>query len=1276
MKSETVSAIHDFSLKARELMLKEVGEQLEGIYGLLPNGKFEAADKYPAINDLEEARETRRRLEQFIADENAAGISAKDARSKLSLEIAFTRLNRMVALKMMETRGLIRKSVGKGVDSNGFKRWVVRNDEELEKYEAGDLPQNAIGEGPRQEAYRHYLLWQCAELSKEIKVLFDPDNLPSRIFPRPHALNQLIDMMNAGDLEESWSPGGEETIGWVYQFFNENEKKDVFDRLYKKKQKIKKEDIPAATELFTPNWIVKWLVQNSLGRHWVQMHPESRLAEMLDYLVPLAGDVPPVSLKKTSDIRLLDPACGTMHFGLIAFDIFHEMYLEEMENAGKPGWPDTPSVNAENEIPAAIIANNIHGIDIDLRAVQLSALALYIKAKSANKNSVITRSNLGCADVIRFGNEKLEKFIEELDLKDSVYERILRGVWEELDNLSLAGSLLRFEVKLASLIEEEKFKFNKEKQVSLPGFVKEQFETEAGKEEFWEIIGTQIRQALDHYLKMEIEKGSVEFLFAGETQKSFHVLDILSRRYDIVATNPPYLYRKNMNPPLAIFLQKHYPKSKRDLYTAFIERCAELLTEQGRFAMITQQSFMFISTYEKMRNALLESNEVETMCHVGPKAFEAISGEKVNTTMFAIRKENFSNNSKKIIGTYFRLIQEPDAPSKQRRFETALMNLRDHKTDQLVFNYRQADFKEIPGKPWVYWITKDVRSKFVEFPRLKNITKTRQGLATSDNFRFSRFWWEIGLDKIGFEINTHEDAQKSQKKWFLYMKGGGFQRWFGNQEYVINFKNEGEELKTWVVNNPSDPKTNHWSRRLASYEFYFKKGITWSKVTSGRLSMRLSPGGFIFDVAGCCAFPDESELHKLLSILNSSVTAAFLSYISPTINFEVGHISSLPIPPGESDELNKLCSKAISLAKEYCLNDENSFYFLAPHDWSTGSNDLSDRHKKIAAVEKQIDDAVYDLFEFTDISKAFIEAELSYTQPNDISLHNNFCSNNCQEKCQLAIQWISYAVGLVLGRFSPGKKNALGQGNFPDNINKKLMALADPDSIMVLDSGHVDDLPNCLYETLSMMLGEIHTAEVVKTASGQNGATRDLLRQYLDRTFFKEHIKQYRKRPVYWLLQSPGKKYGIWVFHEKINPDTLYRIRDKYVEPKINLIESQISGLRNDRDSAEGLERRKIEKQISELTDVLDDVREFEKLLQFISEERGYTPHIDDGVLLSMAPLWELIPSWQTEPKKAWEALGRGDYDWSHQAMDHWPERVKEKCITNESFAIAHGLDH
>lgn len=1260
MNPTTISAIRDFTLKVRELMLTEVEEQLEGIYGLLPDGHFEPAEKYPALSSLKEAGETRRRLEKYFTDQEATGVSSKKVRKKLVKEISFTRLNRMVALKMMETRGLIRRTVTKGINSNGFKRWVVQegNEAEYEKYEAGDMPQNAIGEGPRQEAYRHYILWQCAILSEEIKVLFDPKNLASRIFPRSKALNQLIEMMNVSELEEAWAPGGEETIGWVYQFFNENEKKEVFDRLYKKKQKIKKEDIPAATELFTPNWIVKWLVQNSLGRYWMQMHPDSRLADELDYLVPLSGEIPSVPLKRVPEIKMLDPACGTMHFGLVAFDLFYQMYREELEKAGTPGWPETASIADEKKIPAAIITNNLYGIDIDLRAVQLSAMALYIKAKSIQKDSRITETHLGCADVMRFDEEKLEQFLRELDLKDSIYARLLTGVWSELENLAVAGSLLRFESKLESLIKEERKRFDKDKQMPIPGFTQEQIETEAGKSEFWEMIGAQIYQALDHFAKTQAQKGSDQGLFVGETQKGFQVLDILTRRYDIVATNPPYLSSINMNKDMATFLQQEYPNSKGDLYAAFIERCSGFTEKNGRTAMITQQSFMFISSYEKMRNTLLESHIIETMCHVGPRAFDAISGEKVNTTLFEFRKEPDSKKLENSIGTYFRLVKLPDSECKRRRFETGLTNLKNGESDSSIFHYRQGDFDAIPGSPWVYWLRSSSRKIFAMHRPLGSLEPVKEGINTGDNVRFVRFWWEVS-PFLGFDMGA---------KYVPFCKGSPERKYY-------------DRFDECILNDISQMRPLSGSR-IFNLEFSFKPAIAFLSNTSTGFRGRYIPDFSRFcSTGGRAIFPIDMPIFSLLGILNSNLCDYLLKLINPTISIKVGDLNNLPIVNKGLDHVGDLTKEAVAIQNRAVQESEQSFEFIVPPAWENGANDIESRNVRFNEIENQIDKEVYSLYGINEIDRVAIEAE-----PKDsiIEQEEDKAANQYLEKDQdiiritkdtLARQWISYAFGIIIDRFRPGIAKGLGRGNFSTEIEKHLQDMADPDGIMVMDEGHSDDLPTKVIEALVVMLGELAAEDVVKTVIKKDGSAEDLLRTYFERTFFKEHIKQYRKRPVYWLLESPKKKYGVWLFHEKMNQDTLFRICTEYVEPKINHLESQIAGLQSERDRAEGRERRQIKKRIGEFTEILDDVREFQKLLKFISEERGYCPHIDDGVHLNMAPLWEVIPSWQSELKKAWKALERGDYDWAYQAMDHWPERVKEKCKTNKSYAIAHGLD-
>lgn len=658
-------AIHDMTLQARALLTTEAEKLLEGTYGLDANGTLAPADRLPPLRTDSEAQETRRRLEKFLADEARAGLKGREAVEKLIKEVAFTHLNRLVAFKMLETRKLTRQILARGVESNAFKFYLVEHPEEEARWKAGDVD----------TAYRHFLLWQCAEMAKEIKVLFDPGNLASRLFPRPRALKDLLDMLNASTLQGTWTE--DETIGWVYQDFNEKEKADVFERLYKQKQKIRREDIPAATQLFTPRWIVSWLVQNTLGRHWLQMHPDSHLTERLNYLVPLGGEIPPVPLKKVRDIEVLDPACGTMHFGLVAFDLLGEMYKEELEKAGSPGWPQEPSVTREEDIPASIIAHNLFGIDIDLRAVQLSALTLYLKAKSVNPSARIQQSNLVCADVLLLDGERLDAFLKAMRFTRPIYERIIRALWLRLKDASHVGSLLRPEEDIRSLIQREREQYRREGEGRLPFPELQQFfEKEAGEEEFWSILEAQIIQAFDEFARQQAQQGVDETYFVGEATKGMRILNIMLRRYDIVFTNPPYMASSNTNDTLGEFLKLAYPDSKSDLYAAFIQRCIEFLQDGGRLGMITQQSFMFVSSYERLRERILDRMDIEAVGHLGPRAFEEISGEKVNTAMFTLRSEPDFKRRKNAVGTYFRLVQG-EGEEKEIAFRLALEQLKE-----------------------------------------------------------------------------------------------------------------------------------------------------------------------------------------------------------------------------------------------------------------------------------------------------------------------------------------------------------------------------------------------------------------------------------------------------------------------------------------------------------------------------------------------------------------------------------------------------------------------
>lgn len=1281
MTDDLIAQIQSFTLNARGLLEVEASQQLEGIYGWLPDGGFAPIKGYPAIAQLEEARETHRRLEQFADDELAAGFAAVDARRKLIRETAFTWCNRLAAFRLLEDRKLLKQTIVRFSQSNGFIYWLTddANKDNYALHQQGSLPLNAMGEGPSNMAYRRFLLWQCGELARDVSVLFDPTTLASRLCPRPPVLKQLLANMNTETLAEAWRAGNEETIGWIYEGFIEDENKVIFDK-FSKGKKVLPEEIGAATQRFTPRWIVRVLTENSLGRLWVEMHPDSRLKDRLAYLVPMEiSERRPLKLAR--EISFLDPCCGSMHFGLVAFDLYVEMYREEMEMEGQPGWPAKASLDSFELIPASIIAHNLHGIDIDLRAVQIAAFALLIKARTLQPNSAFTDLNLACSNVEQISGGRLESLIAQAKFSHPIHERILRSLTARMKDSNQLGSLLRLEKVLEQLIVDERRKAEAQPQLklSLPGASSERFKTREGIEEFFSKLSEQVLQQLDQLVSASRAAGTAPGHLANEAAKGLRYLRLVSRHHDVVATNPPYMSRRNMSVVIADHLDDEFPSAKGDLYAAFIFRCTEMAGHLGKIAMITQQSFMFISSYEDLREYLRSSVAIETMAHLGPKAFPNITGEKVNTTAFVLRREPDERLRQEQTGSYFRLVRERDAEAKRTAFEAAVAALRTNQPYPQVFTCQQADFNAIPGKPWVYWFSEKLRDLFRKHPVLGVAAAPKVGLQTGENVRFLRKWWEVGVQRISTDSTSCEASKKTGKTWFPYMKGGASIPWFGNQEHVVNYRDDGAELyvlrPTSVIRNPT---------------YYFRKGVTWSDVSSTGFAARLSPGGFIHDVSGMTCFPPENLIPQTLGVLNSTAAKYILAGLNPTIHYQVGDIERLPLPKQRNTQIETDVMSAVNVARARGTAVETTRDFVVPH---TSLTLVESEEQQLFRLECKIDAEVSRLYGLNEEDLASIQRELagapvrigetdaaeseeSEVEPSEEEASG---SSNWNEQT-LAEAWISYAFGTVLGRYAIGESEELGRGEFDARTVKEIRALIDPNGLMVEEKDHPQDIVRRTLQCLEFMRGKEVAHALIRTATGEdNGDPEDVLRGWVSRfsgqpatSFWKYHQQLYRNRPIYWPLQSPHKQFMVWVFHERFSKDTLFKVRTEFVEPKLRWLEARIKELKAKSLSSDTRGRRAAEKEISSLADVLDDVQEFANRLNRITQS-GYTPHIDDGVLLNAAPLWELLPSWP-DTKKAWQKLEAGEYDWAQQAMEYWPGRVKEKCKTDKSFAIAHGL--
>ncbi len=1336
MNKETRNSIKKMVQTVRGILTQEAREQLEGVYGLHSNGTFENVSSLPELRDTHEA-ETRQQLEYFLSEEAKTDLKGKNAVDKLVKEIAFTHLNRFVAFKMMETRKIIRETISRGADSNAFKFYLVDHSDDERLFNSGRVD----------EAYEHFILWQCSQI--EIRVLFDPYILPSRIFPHPRTLKEVLDIINGEEIASVWQE--DETIGWVYQYFNDEDKEAVFDKIYKQKKKMELRDIPAATQIFTPKWIVKYLVENTLGRLWLRMHPDSQLREHMQYYVPNEQDKDRIELKRVIDITLLDPACGTMHFGMTAFDIFYQMYLEEIENAGKEGWGQEPSVKKEADISKSIIENNLYGIDLDLRAIQLSALSLYIKAKGKNKDILLKKFNLTYTDIPPFSDEAIKNFVDNLQTVQAITKKLLREILPVLNKAYYLGSLLKIETIINDFVEKEKI-VPKGFLINQPSLFKDidsnyqmEFDLYISKRIAWDEVKSEIISAFQQFT--ETHKEASGAFVASESIRGMGLIDALIRKHDVVVANPPFSGRRNWNSELGEDLKKLYPDTSNDLYSTFIDRCIELTNHNGYVGLINIHSFMFTSSYEALRTSILEKTSIETMVHLGPTFMELSNPYAQQCTMYVLR--NIQPNAQ-LTGVYLRMVKYINE-EKELMFSNALNDYRNNPnsfSDPHVFVLQQEKLKAIPGFPFVYWVSDGIRELFIN-KTVSEYAQQRQGLGTCDNFRFLRYWHEVSNKNIGFNSTSRENARDLKKTWYPYMKGGAVNRWYGNQEYVVNWANDGIEIKEFLkTKNPNIAR---------SEAYYFLEGITYSFLTISNLSLRFMPKGFVFDVAGSCFFPITIDNFILLGLLNSKVVTFLIKLINPTVSYQIGDIARIPVPDKligtelKNTPLEKV-QKCINLKKQELKYQEASWDIIAPSDWQTGIYKLLQIQKELVSIESEISESMYNFYELDNKDIDQIESEFNAlpaklpnaTNLNDLPLHvikrfylekhvpdevlkqcsqstdeeedtaskegseddssrgrgrqkrfltfeelclasgfhpetvyNYIVANKlerAEERFELAVSWISYAVGIVLGRFKPGKKGELGCGiNENGSVLlqcdfEKLNKLVDDDGIMELDKGHPDDLPARVEKALAIMLGDADGRSVINTIGGD-------LHSFLERDFFiKWHIPQYKKRPVYWLLQSAKKSYGIYIFHERLKADSIYSIQEKYINSKIVLERSHLAERRSRLATLpEGKEKRNLEKEIDKLESLIDELIDFQTKIKAIAD-RGYDPDINDGVILNMTPLHEIIP-W-TEPKKYWKELQEGKYDWAHIAMKYWADRVKDKCKKDKSLAFAHGLEN
>ncbi|MFV5402982.1 BREX-1 system adenine-specific DNA-methyltransferase PglX [Acinetobacter baumannii] len=1082
--------------------------------------------------------------------------------------IAYSWFNRLCAIRYMECKGLLdhgRRVLSSADGSAGLPQILEEClDIDLPGLDASRVAELKLDGNKDEELYRELLLAQCHALNQVMPLLFEqvsdeselllPDNLTKT--------DSLIRDLVSSIPEEDWSDV--QIIGWLYQFYISEKKDQVIGKV------VKSEDIPAATQLFTPNWIVKYLVQNSVGRLWLMAQPDSTLASEWEYYIQPAeqSDEVNAQLKQLIDVRIsedgdtlnpesitvLDPACGSGHILVEAYDCLKAIYLERGYRS--------------RDIPRLILENNLYGIDIDTRAAQLASFALLMKAREDDRRLFSNPPKLNIIALQESQPERLEAFSQDL-ASTGIAQADLKELLDLFEHASTFGSLIQIPEAFAKKLPE-----------------------------------------LEAKLNTALNSGDI---FSQQSAKELLPLvqqaKLLAKQYDAVIANPPYMGGKGMNTALKDFAKKTFPDSKSDLFAMFIERGFDWCKDSGFNSMVTMQSWMFLSSYEAMREKILQDRTIQTMAHLGARAFPEISGEVVQTTAFVMQGKHLDGFKP----VFFRLV-DTEQDQKETELKVGL-----NRFDSTI----QDDFKKIPGSPVAYWVSEKVLEIFESSPSMGSVADARQGLATADNNRFLRLWQEVDIQKIGFGMESRHQAQSSHKKWFPYNKGGEFRKWYGNQEYVVNWENDGLDIRENV-----DEKGKQRSRPQNT-DYYFKPSVSCGALTSSINAFRYIPKGFIPDVNTRSIFFDENLNISILNYLQSNTIAYLIQMLNPTLAFNAEQYHSLPYVKVNVSELAESC---VFLAKNDWDSYETSWDFTRNPIIRTQQPNLE---QAFNTWQQQNTNAVAEMKRLEEENnKLFIEAyglqdELTPDVPDEqITLTR---ANREKDSQRL----VSYALGCMMGRYSLDESGLIyaHAGNQDFDASRYQTFPADADGIIPLTEMHwfEDDATHRIQEFLTAVWGKdtldanmLWLAESLDKKASETA--EDTIRRYLASKFYKDHMQTYKKRPIYWLFSS-GKQgaFQALVYLHRYNESTLARMRTEYVMPLISKMAAYANSLETAKESSDSAaEIKRIEKKLQDLHKQQAELSSFEEKLRHYADQR-ISLDLDDGVKVNYGKFGDLL---------------------------------------------------
>lgn len=1155
------NAIKKFAVWARTELIARVS--LKGVEYGITEDNIEDANADSVGGKVLTADEKKQR-QALIAEINDKGYK------QVMEEIAYTWFNRFSALRFMEVNGYLPSHVRVFTDEeNNFKPQIITeaihldlDGLDMEKvYELKDAEKT-------EELYKYLLIVQCNALNKILPGMFQKIAdytellLPDNLLREGSVIQQMIELIP----EDDWKDAVQ-IIGWLYQYYNSEKKDDVFAAL-KKNVKITKENIPAATQLFTPDWIVRYMVENSLGRLWLEGHPdvkEQLLPTEEEQSAYAAGNRDPEDTKwhyyleeaeqepevqaqlaeirkgyaalTPDQLKVIDPCSGSGHILAYMFDVLMKIY----ESYGY----------TTREAVASIVENNLYGLDIDDRAAQLAYFAVMMKARQYDRRFFSRDIQPHVYAIVE--SNHVDKFaVDYFCNGDMKLTATMDTIIKELHDAKEYGSILTVTPQDWSALYD-----------------------------CFAEITEDINMSRDTALR--------------ELLPLVQVAEALAQKYDVVVTNPPYMGMPGMSADLANYVKNYYPDSKTDLFAVFIEKCKALLKANGYQAMITQHAWMFLSSYEKLRQKLLVS-DIVNMAHLGARAFEEIGGEVVQTTSFVITNRSIKNYE----GIYCRLVEPTTQQGKEDMFLAK----------ENIYCAKQSSFSTIPGNPIAYWLNESFVENYEKYPLVGNVSNVKKGMFTGANDLFFRLWHEPLFSSIDFGVTTKEEVSKAH--YVPMNSGGSFRRWYGNRWNIIKFDKKHYDMIT----------ANKGHRNP---QFYFQKSAVWTKITTGNFSLRISEAGFINNDASMAIYKGSVSLELIAGLLNSKVAQYYLNLVNESLNYTTGNVSSIPYISSNDVEIEKKVNSCIDISKTDWDSFETSWDFQhhpllrkvptiaeAFDQWQT---ECDDRFNQLKANEEELNRIFIEIYGLQDELTPEVEDK-------DVTVRKADLGRDIRS-------FISYAVGCMFGRYSVDVDGLAYAGGEWD-ASKYSSFAADKDNIIPIcdDEYFEDDIVGLFVEFVKIVYGADSLDENLKfiaDALGGKGQPKDVIRNYFLSDFYSDHCKIYQKRPIYWLFDS-GKKNGFkaLIYMHRYQPDTIARIRTDYVHEQQARYRTAIANLEQRIANASTGERVKLNKKLTILQAQDTEIRTYEEKIHHLADQM-ISIDLDDGVKKNYAIFQDVL---------------------------------------------------